>query len=172
MPEARRLCARSGSAGALPRDSIDFPAQGANHRDAARSRGKWSLCIPTMTASRRIVSLCLCVALLNACSQEAPTTFTPETLLAELQASVRNPGGTCWLDTDEPGTDPRIERLMRATSADVELMKRPSYEVEPALELVIRAPRPQAPRLHVLVYLRDDQCERFDLADMWNDPKS
>jgi hypothetical protein len=115
----------------------------------------------------------LLVVVLFACSEEGgnPMKIAPEALLAELQEAVRNPGGKCRLDSNESETDKRIERLLRATAADVVSIEKPAYVVEPAIELLIRAPEPQAPLLSVLVYLQDDHCERFHLADMWEEEK-
>lgn len=128
-----------------------------------------------MAITRRSLFLLLAVVALFACSGEGGNLMkvTPEELLAELQEAVRNPGGRCRLDSNEGGTDERIERLLRATPADIVSVEKPAYVIEPAVELVIRASEPQAPLLSVLVYLEDNHCERFDLADIkYENPSS
>lgn len=128
-----------------------------------------------MPTTRRSLGFLPVVLALFACSEDSgnPMKIAPEALLAELQEAVRNPGGRCRLESNEGGTDERIERLLRATAADIVAVEKPAYVVEPAVELVIRATEPQAPSLSVLVYLKDGHCERFDLADIkYENPSS
>jgi len=113
------------------------------------------------------------VLALFACSEDGGNAMkiAPEALLAELQEAVRNPGGRCRLEINDGATDELITWLLRATAADIVAVEEPRYVFEPAVELVIRATEPQAPKLSVLVYLKDDHGERFDVADIVADIK-
>ena len=123
-----------------------------------------------MAITSRFLIACLLAGWLCACgNQQDSAAIRPEVLLAQLQEAVRNPSDRCRLEGDEGGIGRRIERLMSATAIDILSVKKPSYEVEPALELLIRAPQRGAPVLSVLVYLQGGRCERFHLADMWED---
>lgn len=124
-----------------------------------------------MANRRRYLLLLLVGTILSACGRagEIPAGISSQALLAELQESVRHPSHTCPLESNGGETDELIQWLLLATAADVVSIRKPTYVLEPAVELVIRAPRSQNPRAHllsVLVHLENDQCEKFDLAEI------